>query len=114
MRSRGPIILVASIALCLIGAIVWASRRANLWDALQSIAATPWGFVTLLDLYVGLFFVAIWIGILERRWWSAALWIIALLLLGNLVTLLYLSVRLRRRRTMSAAILGAAPSTSSS
>ena len=49
---------------------------------------------------------AVWVVVLERRWWSAAIWILLMAGFGNLVTLLYFINRLRRFETVQAALTG--------
>ena len=102
--SKTPIMVVLSaIGIALIGLFVWAGMQSSLWGELQSIVRLPWGLVTLIDLSVGLIVVALWIAVLERRWWPTAGWIALLLCLGNLATVIYLLNRFRR----SDSILGA-------
>ena len=48
---------------------------------------------TLLDLGIGLLFVAVWLALVEPNPWRAAIWIAALLILGNVITLAYLLSR---------------------
>jgi hypothetical protein len=87
----------------MLGAITWAGSAENLWVELSAIAARRWGAVTLLDLFVGLAFVATWIAVLERRWWPTIAWILALLCLGNLTTLVYLMYRLATSENVTSA-----------
>ena len=44
----------------------------------------PWGIVSLVDLYTGFILVSAWMWFRERHWWSAALWTVAMMTLGNL------------------------------
>lgn len=85
----------------LVGLILWAARQGSLWEGLRATAGPPWGLVTLVDLSAGIAVVAIWISILERRWWISAAWIVLLLCLGNLVALVYVVVRLLRHRSVA-------------
>lgn len=78
------------------GACVWASLGENVGAALARLAQDPWGAVTLFDVGIGLAFVAVCIAITEANAVRAALWIAALLCLGNLVTIAYLMARSRR------------------
>jgi len=106
----GRLILAATtilLLLGLIGCIVWASMSGSVLVALREMMATPWGATTLLDLFVGLGLVAVWIALLERKWQRALPWIVFLPLLGNVVTLIYFTVRLVRHGEVSAAFLGA-------
>jgi hypothetical protein len=77
----------------------WAGSQLNLIDSLRSIAADPWGAVTLLDLYTGLLVFATWIFCVERSKGVAMLWTLALLGLGNFATVAYLFIRTFRVET---------------
>lgn len=54
----------------------------------------PWGRVTLFDLYLGFFFLALIIALFERQGWRAALWIIPLPILGNIWAAVWLVLAL--------------------
>lgn len=88
-----PIWLVRVVGIALIAAlvtmIVASSFQESLADGLRAIWSRRWGVTTLLDLYAGLLFVALWIGMLERRWTRTLAWTAGLMLLGNLATCLY-------------------------
>ena len=95
-------VIVCGILLgLLIAAIGLAISHGSVFEGLQRLLTDPWGVVTLLDLSVGLLFVAAWISIMESRPWYAAAWIIALFLLGNVVTLVFLLCRTRYTRQFS-------------
>jgi Protein of unknown function (DUF1475) len=61
------------------------SEGSALWDL-------PWGKVTLLDLYVGLAFFGAWIAFREKSKVRTVVWWVALLLLGNLASAVYLVI----------------------
>ena len=93
--------LRATIAVCgvllglLLAAIGMATGHESVIIGLQRMLADPWGIVTLLDLSIGLLFVAAWICVMEPRPLFAVGWIIALCMLGNTVTLIFLLLRTR-------------------
>ena len=97
-------VIVCGILLgLLVTAIVVASHHSNVLVGLRHLVADPWGVVTLLDLGVGLLFVAVWLALVEPNPWRAAAWIIALFVLGNVVTLAFLlsrTCRVRRLRDL--------------
>lgn len=87
-------VIVCGILLgLLIAAILIASNHSHVLAGLRHVIADPWGIVTLLDLGIGLLFVAIWLALVEPNRWRAVAWITALLLLGNVITLAYLLSR---------------------
>jgi hypothetical protein len=90
--------IVARIALTLLALlfaslIIWAIWTGDFWTEGAWLIRNPWGLVSLSDLYLGFLVQAILIFVFEpprNRW----LWIIALPFLGNVVTLLWLALRL--------------------
>lgn len=91
-------VVVCGFLLGILLASIGMASHHNLWASLWHLLADPWGVVTLLDLSVGLLFVAAWIGIVEPRPWCAAGWIVALFILGNVITLVFLLWRTRDAR----------------
>lgn len=53
------------------------------------IAAHPWGIVSLVDVYIGFILFCGWIFYREKSFIRAVMWTIALMVLGNFVTSLY-------------------------
>jgi hypothetical protein len=92
---RVTVIICGILLGLLLAAIVVASRDVPVLVGLQRVLTDPWGMVTLLDLGVGLLFVATWIAVIEPRPLFAAAWIISLFLLGNATTLVFLLWRTR-------------------
>ena len=87
---RATVIICGTLLGLLVAAILMASSQGNVFDGLGAVLNNPWGIVTLLDLGIGLLFVAAWITVMEPRPLCAAAWIAALFLLGNAVTLAFL------------------------
>lgn len=56
----------------------------------RMLLASPWGRLTLIDLYIGLLLFSVYVIWRERSAGSSALWIAAFLVLGNLATAAYL------------------------
>jgi len=108
-RRTPGVIAVAIACLVLIIAFlalfVASSLEMSLGDGLVRVAGTLWGVTTLADLGVGLLFIAVWIALLERSSLRAAPWIVAIFLLGNFTTLVYLLVRCRQAETLHALFL---------
>lgn len=85
-------IAFAAVAFALLGLIVWAFGQAPFWDSVARVVADPWGLVMLGDLYAGFVAAAALFVLFERRGVALALFV-ALMLLGNVVTLLWLAWR---------------------
>lgn len=107
---RATVIVCGFLLGILLAAIVLATAHGSVWEGLSRLLADPWGLVTLLDLGVGLLFVAVWMAVIESRTWVAAAWIVALMVLGNVVTLAFLLCRTRSARTFSDLFLPSRPS----
>ncbi len=80
--------------LIMAGAIVYgfATTKEGDIDLLFSLA---WGRVSLIDLYVGFLVFAGWIVYREKSWGRIAVWIVLLLILGNLASCLYVLLTLQ-------------------
>jgi len=90
---RIAVIICGVLLGLLVTAILFASNHSHVLAGLRHIVADPWGIVTLIDLGIGLLFIAVWLWLVEPVRWRAVVWIIALFLLGNMVTLAYLLCR---------------------
>jgi hypothetical protein len=75
---------------------VW--QEPNLLAGLGSITTNPWPFATAADLIFGLCLMAILIAWNEQSPKVALLWIVALFLLGNIATAIYLLARAKALR----------------
>ena len=69
--------------------IVWANFQSNFFENAGIVASTPWGIVTLVDLYIGFLFIGLWI-IFREKGISRIIWLVGLFFLGNLTTALYI------------------------
>ena len=99
-RVLAPRVALTVAAALFTGAILWAFSAAPFLESFGQIIAMPWGLVTLIDLYFGFACIAILIWILEPNRIVALSCIGLLFVLGNVVTALWLALRLpaiRRR-----------------
>jgi len=58
------------------------------------LTGMPWGIVTLVDVYTGFVLFCCWIFFREKSLLVAALWSVAVLVMGNLITCLYVLLAL--------------------
>lgn len=87
---RGLILL---LGIAFIAACVWAGTSGNLMAEFGEISALPWGKVSLADLYLGFFLIAVIIFIFEPL--RISLPVVALLFVfGNWVAAFWLAARL--------------------
>jgi predicted permease len=74
----------------------WASMHVALWEIPASVGGHPWFIATLFDAYWGFLTFYCWVVYKERGWVSRVLWLIAILLLGNIAMAVYLLIQLFR------------------
>ncbi|KAL0361795.1 UNVERIFIED_CONTAM: hypothetical protein Sradi_3864000 [Sesamum radiatum] len=55
---------------------------------------TPWMSATLIDFYVNVFALSVWVAYKESNWKTAALWIILLICFGSISTCAYIVLQL--------------------
>jgi hypothetical protein len=88
----GLVVCLLALAL-LVAAILYGVEHGPVLAGLVTVAREPWGLATLVDLAVGLGFVAAWMSLVEARRWRLGLWLPLLVCLGNVATLLFLLAR---------------------
>ncbi len=107
---RIPVIICGILLGLLVATILIASQHSHVLAGLRYIINDPWGVATLIDLGIGLLFIAVWLWLVEPVRWRAIAWIIALFVLGNVVTLAYLLCRTCQVRHWSELFLPSHPS----
>lgn len=76
-------------------ALAWGFTAGHFWSEGAVLVGMPWGIITLIDFYTGVALFCGWIAFRERSAWKTAGWIVAICLLGNLMTSLYVLLALR-------------------
>lgn len=94
------ILCVVLFALLLYG-IVRASLVENVIVGGERVIRDPWGLATLVDAYCGFCVASVWIWAVERHKSVAVAWIVALMLLGNLASLVWLFLKARRAKELA-------------
>jgi len=89
-------ILSALGGLVLLALIVWAMATAgqSLTEAIAWLVSEPWGVVSLFDLYLGFFLIAVLIWVLEPNKAIALAFILPLPILGNVWAAVWVAWRL--------------------
>ena len=85
--------IIALAGLGLFGLIIWAFQTADFFASFGAMIADPWGLVALADLYLGFLLLSAIIFSFESSKAAAALWVVALFILGNVVGAAYLVVK---------------------
>lgn len=91
-------ILCVTVLASLLAVCVFASRQVALWDLPAEVGGHPWFIATLLDAYWGFLIIWLWIVARETSIGARAGWLLALLLLGNMATAVYVFLQLSRLR----------------
>ncbi len=91
-------ILSALGGLALLVLIVWASATAgqSLTEAIAWLVSEPWGVVSLFDLYLGFFLIAVLIWVLEPNKAIALAFILPLPVLGNVWAAVWVAWRITK------------------
>jgi predicted permease len=85
---------------CVLGTMLcatsWASLHCALWKTPQPVVTHPWFIATLFDCYFGFLTFYVWLAYKETGWLARALWLVGILLLGNIAMSAYMLVTLFR------------------
>ncbi|CAL1363274.1 unnamed protein product [Linum trigynum] len=60
----------------------------------RSELLTPWMSATLIDFYVNVVALSVWVAYKETSWFSASMWIVLLICFGSVTTCAYIAVQL--------------------
>ena len=84
----------------MIGVTLWSASRSSLMDPAVRAAfnAQPWAIATLFDAYCGFITFFVWVAYRERGAGIKILWLILILLLGNIAMSLYVLLQLFRMK----------------
>ena len=75
---------------------VVASIERNVLEAGSELMTDAWFRATLADAYFGFITFFTWVAYRETSWTARVLWLIAMLLLGNMAMAIYVLLQLRR------------------
>ncbi len=74
----------------------WAGSQCALWKVPREVATHPWFIATLFDAYWGFLTFYCWVVFKETSWAARLLWLLAILLLGNIAMAAYALIQLWR------------------
>lgn len=74
----------------------WASSEVALWRTPRAVATHPWFIATMFDTYFGFLTFYAWVAYKETSNLARVLWLIAILLLGNIAMATYMLIQLFR------------------
>ena len=84
------------VLLSMLAVTSWASIECTLWKTPREVATHPWFIATLLDAYWGFLTFYCWVVYKEVSWTMRGIWLIAILLLGNIAMAIYALIQLFR------------------
>ena len=74
----------------------WASQFQALWNLPREVYEHPWFIATLFDAYFAFLTFFLWVAYKEKSWMARLLWLVAILLLGNIAMAAYMLIKLFR------------------
>ncbi len=85
LRLAAAFVLVAMLAVT-----TWASLQVALWKTPREVLTHPWFIATLFDTYFAFLTFYVWLAYKETSHLARLLWLLAILLLGNIAMAIYL------------------------
>jgi hypothetical protein len=84
------------VVVAMLAVTTWASRFQAVWAIPWETWTHPWFIATLFDAYFGFLTFFCWVAYKERSWVARILWLVAILLLGNIAMASYVLIHLWR------------------
>ena len=92
-------VLFAFVLVSMLAVTSWASLQGALWKMPREVATHPWFIATLFDTYWGFLTFYCWVFYKEAGGVARTLWLVTILLLGNIAMALYMLIQLFRVST---------------
>ena len=89
-------ILFSAVLVTMLCVTSWASLNCALWKTPEAVVTHPWFIATLFDCYFGFLTFYAWLFYKEPGWQARVIWLVAILLLGNIAMSGYLLITLFR------------------
>lgn len=102
MMKTGLTLFSLVVLLALIGVSIWASGHIGVVASIRDMSAdpgsgnNPWLVATLFDAYFGFLWFWLWVAYKETSNVARGLWLVLILLLGNMAMAAYMLVQLRK------------------
>ena len=87
-------IAFALVLASMLAVTTWASLDTPIWDIPRDVASHPWFVASLFDAYFGFLTFFVWVAYREPSHLRRGLWLVAILLLGNIAMAIYALIRL--------------------
>ena len=82
-------VFFAVVLVTMLAVTTWAGANVPLWSIPRDVGGHPWFIATLFDAYWGFLTFYAWLWYKEPSWGARGLWLLALLLLGNIAMATY-------------------------
>lgn len=89
-------IVFFAFLLTILGVTAWASLQLPLWETPQEVVAHPWFVATLTDAYLAFLTFWIWVVYKETSGLARLVWLLLILLTGNMAMAVYILIQLWR------------------
>ena len=86
-------VLAISFTLIMFLTLVYGFIAGDFFKEGSLLVSLAWGKVSLIDVYTGFFLFSGWVIFREDKWLTSACWIILIMILGNFITSLYVTIR---------------------
>lgn len=83
------------LGLLMLYSTIETSMASNLLEEWPSLVSIPWMQATLIDFYINIAFIFLWVVYRERSLAAKAGWLVALVLLGSMATAAYVFLQAR-------------------
>ena len=87
-------IIFSFILVSMLYVTTWASLELNLFTHLPTLLKDPWVIATLFDAYYGFITFYLWVCYKENSMIARLLWLIGIMLLGNIAMAIYVLIEL--------------------
>jgi hypothetical protein len=87
-------IIFSFILVSMLYVTIWASLELNLFTHLPTLLKDPWVIATLFDAYYGFITFYLWVCYKENSMIARLLWLIGIMLLGNIAMAIYVLIQL--------------------
>ena len=78
------------VLIAMFGVTTWASSVVALWETPRAVATHPWFIATLFDTYFAFLTFYCWVAYKETSNVARVIWLLAILLLGNIAMAIYM------------------------
>jgi len=89
-------LIFGSVLVIMLAVTIWASRAQAIWNVPREVISNPWFIATLFDTYFAFLTFYCWVAYRESGWLRKILWLLGILLLGNIAMAAYMLLQLFR------------------